>query len=733
MAGSFIVLWGLGLSTEALADSPPSNTESNQIVVTGSLSDAPNEDKTASLRILTGQQLEANNISSMFDLPSVLPSLRTPSSGAPAEGASFRLRGFGSPVFQLGIEPAVTTFVDEVYRSRSGMVAGNLFDIEQVEIHSGPVGTKSGTSATAGAVQILTKKPKLGTWEGRADAELGSYRRATIQMALNAPLSSTVAARFTGYRSKGDGLVGDFWQPSRRHNDLNRYGLRVQVRIVPSPNFTLDLAADMGRTAEHCCATVRLNRYVTPFETVIAKTNVAPEPARLQTLMSDLQRSSVRDRGAASTANLNVLPNVVLTSISSYRRFGSHTLAEGDFTGAMLASIDTTITSEIFTQELRLSRMADLEDGPRGSSWRLGAFFRSERISRLRQYDWGADTRRFFPPVLSPAVGRGASDDLVQKAKSFAIFGNIDVPLARSIQLNAGGRIDVDRKFARGVFDQSVLIVLPRVNPRFEARTHTVVPSWTVGISHHHSDTLSTYFSYARGYKAGGINLAREASGLIGAAANPGFDPETVDHVELGAKGQILRNKLSFSAAFFLDQYHRVQNQIFAPPVFFVTNGAGALIKGFELTGEFSLVTGLAISGDITHLHTRFDRGTDLGNGDVGGAALGWAPRWSGSVGADLNFPIDKKWRGFGSMRLMLSSSYRASVNVNPFSGVNATQLLTARFGLARKGARLSIWCKNCLDERYAEVILPNPIDSRAFESYQGQQRQMGAAIALTF
>ena len=97
-----------------------------ETIVTAQKREQSMQDVPFSVSALSGTRLEQSGVVDLLDLQNVSPSLMMPSSGNPGQGASFRLRGFGSPPFQLGIEPAVATFVDGIYRSRSG-VANRLY------------------------------------------------------------------------------------------------------------------------------------------------------------------------------------------------------------------------------------------------------------------------------------------------------------------------------------------------------------------------------------------------------------------------------------------------------------------------------------------------------------------------------------------------------------------------------------------------------------------------------
>src|SRR3546814_16457772 len=54
---------------------------------------------------------------------------------------------------------SVAVFIDGVYRSRSGIGLNELGELERIEVLRGPQGTLFGRNASAGLINIVSKKP----------------------------------------------------------------------------------------------------------------------------------------------------------------------------------------------------------------------------------------------------------------------------------------------------------------------------------------------------------------------------------------------------------------------------------------------------------------------------------------------------------------------------------------------------------------------------------------------
>ena len=134
-----------------------------EIVVTATKRSESIQDVPIAVSAFTGEDLEARGVQDLYGLQEVAPSLAVYSSNSTSNGGTVRIRGVGTTGNNAGLEAAVGTFIDGVYRSRAGTAFNDLVDIERVEVLRGPQGTLFGKNTVAGALNILTKRPEFGT------------------------------------------------------------------------------------------------------------------------------------------------------------------------------------------------------------------------------------------------------------------------------------------------------------------------------------------------------------------------------------------------------------------------------------------------------------------------------------------------------------------------------------------------------------------------------------------
>jgi len=158
-----------------------------EVTVTAQKREQPESRVGISVTALSGDDLQALNISSTLDLSQQTPGLIITDIGGGAITV-FNIRGAGQLDFDDQQEAPVAVYLDGAYQSFLAGVGFNFYDLERVEVLRGSQSTLFGRNATAGAVQIISKAP-TDTLEGYLDVTGGSYNEDKIEGALNLPLA----------------------------------------------------------------------------------------------------------------------------------------------------------------------------------------------------------------------------------------------------------------------------------------------------------------------------------------------------------------------------------------------------------------------------------------------------------------------------------------------------------------------------------------------------------------
>src|SRR5688500_3539639 len=161
------------------------NADDDAIVITAQGRNQLLQDVPLAVQAVGAEQLQNSGASDIRALNQLAPSLLVSSTGTEANGSA-RIRGIGTVGDNPGLESSVAVFVDGVYRSRSGIGLNELGEIERVEVLRGPQRTLFGRNASAGLINILSKRPSHEL-EGTGELTIGNYDLRRIAGGLTGP------------------------------------------------------------------------------------------------------------------------------------------------------------------------------------------------------------------------------------------------------------------------------------------------------------------------------------------------------------------------------------------------------------------------------------------------------------------------------------------------------------------------------------------------------------------
>jgi outer membrane receptor protein involved in Fe transport len=165
-----------------------------EILVTAQRREQSLQDVPISVTAVTGEVIEQGGFSDVEDLSIFVPNLFMRDAFT---GQSIIVRGIGTSTGNEAFEQAVAAFSDGVYYGRDNLSQGAVFDLERVEIVRGPQPTFAGQSATAGAINVITRRPG-DVWEGSLNMGYGSDEETTFDAAVGGPLSDSFGIRVAG-------------------------------------------------------------------------------------------------------------------------------------------------------------------------------------------------------------------------------------------------------------------------------------------------------------------------------------------------------------------------------------------------------------------------------------------------------------------------------------------------------------------------------------------------------
>ena len=181
----------------------------------------------------------------------------TSANRAPTINQSLFLRGVGTSTFSIAGEPSISTVVDGVVYSRAGEAFSDLIDIDRIEVLRGPQGTLFGKNASAGVINIVTKRPG----DDSAASSRAAISSATATNTASAARSTcrwrdNVSSRVTGFYGNYDGNIRNIANGNARQRLRALRRARHDRRDDPTPDLTLTLIGDYRKSDDDCCAEV---------------------------------------------------------------------------------------------------------------------------------------------------------------------------------------------------------------------------------------------------------------------------------------------------------------------------------------------------------------------------------------------------------------------------------------------------------------------------------------------
>jgi iron complex outermembrane receptor protein len=397
------------------------------IVVTAQQRSQVLEDVPIAVSAVTAQSLQNSGATDIRQLNQLAPSLLVSSTGSESNGSA-RIRGIGTVGDNPGLESSVAVFVDGVYRSRSGIGLNELGEIERIEVLRGPQGTLFGRNASAGLINIISKKPNLHDFEFYGEGSYGNYNAIRASGGVSGPLGPTLGFRLDGVYVKRDGFYKNITQGAgseSRVNDRNRFFVRGQLLFEPSDAVSFRLIGDYTRRNESCCGAVYIatketldptragepatvnsdqavafsptNRIVDVLQSLGGLVTFPPQdPFNRQVTLTPGRtfRNITTDAGVSGELDYN-FGGAKLTSITAYRYYKAGGAGDIDYSNVDIAYRANDGNAyrrfKTFSQELRLQGSAF----DNKLDWLLGGYYANEKLQVADNLKFGTQYGAF--------------------------------------------------------------------------------------------------------------------------------------------------------------------------------------------------------------------------------------------------------------------------------------------------------------------------------------------------
>jgi iron complex outermembrane receptor protein len=689
--------------------------------------------------------------------------------------SSVQIRGLGAP-FGLtndGLDSGVGLYVDGVYYARPASATLDFLDVDQVEVLRGPQGTLFGKNASAGAINVTTRKPSF-TPGTEFELNYGNIGFVQAKASITGPLSKTVAFRASLSGTQRNGVLLNT-RTEDDVNNLNNLGFRGQVLFAPSDRLAIAVTGDQTRqrpkgftqVVAGVAPTLRpANRqwpqiaadlgYTAPSYNAFDRVTDVDSPMR-----------SYQDLGGVSVNADWKVGRGQLTSTTAWRYWDWNPSNDRDFTGLPITTISAgTSKQHQWTQEVRYAATIN----PR-LNFVAGAFYFNQLIESnpvIKQEQGSAAARMLLAPSANAATpglldGYGFNQIIRLDNVSAAGFGQVEWSVTDRLRLLPGLRLNYDKK--DGSFDQQVYGGLQTTNPALIALQRSVLAPLTYAANIDDTNvsgqitaafkvtpTVHTYATYSTGFKSIGFNLNGIPVDDAGAPilSTVSVKPEDTHHVEAGIKTEIGRN-LTVNVTAYNTEIKDFQATVFNGNVGvargYIANAEKARVRGIELDASARLnghitVYGAAAFTDAIYVSfpdapSPFEETGGPTSKDISGSILPGVSRWSGSFGGEFSRPgtfIGRAGQFFAATDVSARSWFSSNATPSKYLNIDGYALVNPRVGFRfNSGLTLSVWSRNLLNKDYMELMSTPSGNTGLFVGQPGDPRTFGVTLRLSF
>ena len=601
-------------AADAAAAAADAGPKVDEVVVTGSLRTQRLQDAPVAVTAVAATEFTNAGLKDPRELQFLSPSIQVSIQGANA----IYIRGSGTNSQSGGTEQSVGMVIDGVLMGFVDDIGGDISDLDHFEVYRGPQGTQFAKNASAGVVSMMTKKPRIGTYEGNVNVTYGEHSDTSDNATVNVPISDTMAARFTASFQHRDGVFRNI-SLNEMQGGREAKGVKGKLLWAPNDKVTVFLSGDTrlqydkpnfpqawGQCGPAPLTTAFIN--YTGTKTVgfcngalptLTAAGIAPSPTNSVIVERDDAFRHTAAGGVSAEIDYQ-LGEFKITSLTAYRYMNRNfhgPSGSGTYTNAFL---NNKYDGNQISEELRLISPADKK-----LTYVAGLFLYDRDTTTLSlgigpaygqaQYEY--PNTAYGTGVM---VGNGLSHTH-NVNKSYAAYTDGSYHFTDKLQLNMGFRVTRDdigaslyltqypgdfNPITSGVPNTSAnpTFVLPNPNYR-TLKTPATGLTWRVGPQYFVTPNLQFYATLAHGYKGP----------VIDTSLSPVFDailPEEVTMYEAGMKSSWFDHRLTANVTLFYQHFTNYQvsvlNQTVIPNVFQLGNAGGMISQGgeFEFQGR---------------------------------------------------------------------------------------------------------------------------------------------------
>ena len=544
-----------------------------------------------------------------------------------------------------------------------------IFDLDRVEILRGPQGTLFGAGSEGGTVRYITTQPSLTKTSVYAKAETsyteGGAPSYETGVAAGIPvIDGVLGVRVSAWYRRDGGWI-DRIDPTTLNvvdKNANSDGTAVlRIAALWQPNDALRVSPSiLYQNSQRNDVTIYWPEYSDPANDryVSANPTARPEPDVFYLPALNIQwdlSSSLRLISTSSYFHRDEISGYdgtlynlgyyqTLLQTNNYPNYpaglAAFPLLDGSGVHLPAGLTDYRAPASVTNQQRNLTQEFRLQstDPTSRLQWTTGVFYSLNRQFSLEEiHDPMADAlfnqllgepiAAYFGTPLNPdgssylPMGDSYFNRLVSYDRQIAGFGEVNFSLTDTVKLIAGLRVSKTSFSIESLSDGP-----QNSGPRPGTHSSSETPNTPkAGIQWQADPNDMYYFTYAKGFRAGGgnpsipydptfVNTGLGCTqdfinlGLLkGAPAT--YKSDTVQSFEVGAKNNI-ENVVRLASSIYYIKWNNIQGNVVPPicQIQFTDNLGNAVSKGLDVQADFQVTSALSVESSFGYTDARYTK-----------------------------------------------------------------------------------------------------------------------------
>ncbi|KGM06693.1 TonB-dependent receptor [Methylophaga thiooxydans] len=671
-------------SVTALAEVTPADLPA--MIVSADFRPNTAQETPVSLTQIDNDVIESRGAQHLDDVLNLAPNVNV-SSGA-ARGQYFQIRGIGErSQFSAPINPSVGLLIDGIDFSRTGGAA-TLFDIESVEILRGPQGTKFGTNALAGVINMKSTDP-TNELDMHFETGIADYNTRNVGIAVGGPLvKDTLLGRFSVYSHQSDGYMDNDYLGRDNVQNHDEVTARGHLKWLVNSDLTVDL------NLLH----INIDNGYDAFTLDNSRNSLSDMPGEdAQNTDAFALKTDYRVNSA-----LQLQSNVTYVQSDLKYSYDADWTFPGFHPDAYAATENFNRERKNYSVEFKALSNEDGWIFGDTTEWALGVYF----LSQDEKLDLNSD------------FGNLDND---YETENTAVFGQLDTHLTDKLTLITGLRVE----YFEADYQDTGGLNIDTSEPLFGGK---------LGLNYQLNEEHLAYTSLSRGYKSGGVNNNDALP-----ESQREFDTEYMWSLETGLKSSWLNGDLitNIAAFYSIRRDAQVKSSVFVGGGEFedsIANAAKGKNYGVEADFDWLLSDDVRLFGALGLLRAEFEEydNPDITSNDIEGRRQAHAPSYQFTLGGEVY--LSSNWTVRANMEGKDDFYFSNSHNSKSGSYV----IYNASVAYQKENWKFTLWGRNLFDKDYYTrgfFFGNDPRNGYADQTYKqyGDPRVIGMTVSYDY